>query len=238
MRAGAMSPFFPGMDPWLEAEDLWPEFQRALAAEIRAMLNCSLPPSYYAFLGHRFQSALTESEPLKHRFVEIRDSKRSHKLVTLIEFASPSNKRPGGDRKAYERKQQEVLESDASLVEIDLLRGGDRVIANAYALDAIDEIDPPPHYLVAVSRVWSRAVRGAYQFFPIRLQDPLPVIPVPLREAEEEVPLDLQYVFNQAYDSGPYARGAVDYSGQPEPSLRDDDSAWARQILRERQVTP
>jgi hypothetical protein len=34
-------------------------------------------------------------------------------LVTLIEIASPANKRPGPDRRAYEAKQQEILDNDA-----------------------------------------------------------------------------------------------------------------------------
>ena len=34
---------------------------------------------------------------------------------------------------------------------------------------------------------------------PIRLEESLPRIPVPLREREVEPPLDLQYVFQQAY---------------------------------------
>jgi hypothetical protein len=58
------------------------------------------------------------SEPIRHPFVEIPDSKRGHVLVTLIEIDGPSNKRHGVDWEAYEAKQQEVLHSDASLVEV------------------------------------------------------------------------------------------------------------------------
>ena len=67
-------------------------------------------------------------EPIRHLFVEIRDPSRGHKLITLIEILSPSNKWPGPDREAYEAKQREVLESDASLIELDLLRGGRRIL--------------------------------------------------------------------------------------------------------------
>lgn len=61
------------------------------------------------------------SEPVRHPFIEIRDPRDGHKLITLIEIVSFSNKRPGLDREAYLFKQAEVLGSDASLVEIDLL---------------------------------------------------------------------------------------------------------------------
>ena len=39
---------FPGMDPYLEASDIWPDFQHALAADIRGELNRVLPLPYYA----------------------------------------------------------------------------------------------------------------------------------------------------------------------------------------------
>ena len=71
------------------------------------------------------------AEPLRHQVVEIRDASRGHKLITPIEIVSPSNKRAGVDRRAYLRKQREVLESDASLIEIDLLRSGERLLPNA-----------------------------------------------------------------------------------------------------------
>src|SRR5438045_3351838 len=43
-------------------------------------------------------------EFIRHHFVEIRDSSRGHKLITLIEILSPSNKRRGVDRENYEAK--------------------------------------------------------------------------------------------------------------------------------------
>jgi hypothetical protein len=146
-------------------------------------------------------------EPLRHHFVEIRDASRGHALVTVIEIASPSNKRPGPDRRAYQAKQQEILASETSLIELDLLRAGPRVVGDASLAESIARLTPPPDYLVAVNRAWQREVRWEFELFPIRLADSLPCIPVPLREGEREVPLDLQYVCNQAYAGGPYTRG-------------------------------
>jgi uncharacterized protein DUF4058 len=34
---------FPGMDPYLEAPDIWPDLHEALAGEMRAELNLLLP---------------------------------------------------------------------------------------------------------------------------------------------------------------------------------------------------
>ena len=37
---------FPGMDPYLEAPDLWPDFQNNLAPEIQGHLNPQVTPKY------------------------------------------------------------------------------------------------------------------------------------------------------------------------------------------------
>jgi hypothetical protein len=268
---------FPGMDPYIEAPDIWPDFHDALAAEIRRQLNLTLPAPYYARLEMRPEVGIVgdethrrilpdvsvqrpmrpvaatsasvalldaprtdvseslqvnvPAEPIRHHFIEVRDSQRAHVLVTLIEIVSPSNKRPGSDRLAYEDKQREVLDSDASLIEIDLLRGGRPVVGGMYVHDAIDKLNPKPDYLVVVSRGWQRGAQLGHQLFPFTVRQPLPCIPVPLRDGEPEVPLDLQYVLRLAYDSGPYHRGAVDYTQPPNPPLPPEHATWAQELL-------
>ena len=169
--------------------------------------------------------------PFRHAFVEIRDPTHGHRLVTLIELVSPPNKLPGRDRRAYLVKQSEVLDSDANLVELDLLRGGERLVSPELE-HAFDNLDPPPDYVVLVNRAWRREDGiSAYQIFPVAVTEPLPCIPVPLRQREEEVPLDVQFIFQRAYDSGPYRRGAVDYTCPPEPALPDELATWADECL-------
>lgn len=264
---------FPGMDPYLEAPDIWPDFHDRMAEQMSRDLNRTLPAPYYARLVMRPEIGIVgdetagrivpdvavvrssspavepsgigmavadrprtdlspsvrmriPNEPLRHHFVEIRDGSRGHALVTLIEIASPSNKQGGADRRAYEAKQQEILNSDTSLVELDLLRAGRQLIGGPLVTESADRLLPRPDYLVAVSRAWERGAKLDFELFPIRLEDPLPCIPVPLREGEPEVPLDLQYAFNHVYDGGPYARGAVDYSGLPDPPVRPELADW------------
>jgi hypothetical protein len=172
------------------------------------------------------------SEPLRHAFVEIRDPSRGHHLVTLIEIVSPNCKRAGADRETYFRKQREVLESDASLIEIDLLRAGARPLADAQVEVTLLGHRPTPDYLVQVHRAWKRGRPGRVQFFPTLVTESLPVFPVPLREGQDEVPLDLQFVFNRAYDGGPYRRGAVDYTQPPRPPLPQELAEWGRERVR------
>jgi hypothetical protein len=171
------------------------------------------------------------TEPIRHAYIEVRDGAQGHVLITLIEIASPSNKKQGVDRRVYLQKQQEILDSNASLIELDLLRTGDRLISNLFLREAVDNL--APDYLVLVNRAWERVGAGqGYEIFPILLSESLPCIPVPLREGQEETPLDLQYAFQRAYDGGPYRRGAVDYDKPPQPPLVGEWTAWAEEKVR------
>ena len=44
---------FPGMNPWMEAPELWPGVHAALISEIRSRLNASMPPEYFADVEER-----------------------------------------------------------------------------------------------------------------------------------------------------------------------------------------
>src|SRR5262249_45270164 len=70
-----------------------------------------------------------EPDPATETFLEIIDRESGNRVVTVIEFLSPSNKSPGPNREQYLRKQLEVCSSDANLVEIDLNRFGTHALA-------------------------------------------------------------------------------------------------------------
>jgi Protein of unknown function (DUF4058) len=149
-------------------------------------------------------------------FLEIRD-RLGHDLVTVIELLSPSNKRPGDDREQYLAKRRELLHSPTHLVEIDLLRGW-----RPMPQDGRPECD----YSVMVSRAERRRAAG---FWPIRLRDRLPVIPIPLRAPDVAARVDLQEAIHRAYDGPGYEHFI--YRGEPEPSLSPGDAAWASQFI-------
>ncbi|HVA50536.1 MAG TPA: DUF4058 family protein [Pirellulales bacterium] len=147
-------------------------------------------------------------EPGRHLSIEVRDPRRRHRLVTFIEIVSPANKIIGADRESYLEKHEEVFASDASLMEIDLLRGGRRLLPNPRVRRKVSKLKPPPDYLVLVSRAWTRGEgRGTWQVFPVLLRRMLPVVAVPLRVNEPEIPLDLRHVCNRAYDAGRTSAG-------------------------------
>lgn len=163
------------------------------------------------------------------RFVEVRDAKRGHEIVTVIEIISPSTKQPGRDLDDYLKKRTELLESTTSLIEIDLLRKGRRLWAGMSLEQQFQRTMRPTDYVAVVNRGWDRPRDITYRIFRAPLQSSLPVIPVPLRQGEAEIPLDLQFVFNRAYREGPYSR-SIDYSMLQDADLPDELTDWGRTL--------
>lgn len=175
---------------------------------------------------------LTESIQVRRAFIEIFETGTTHRLVTIIEIVSPSNKKPGRDRERFEEKLREILASDANLVVVDLLRAGERVFPDDGLSGRIADLDPAPAYLIWINRSWKRNPDTiAYSLYPISIQDALPCVGIPLTKQDDDVPLDFQYVFQRVYDEGPYRRGAVDYRKPPEPPFDSDAAAWAEELL-------
>jgi len=153
-----------------------------------------------------------------HVTVEIRET-GSRQLVTAIEVLSPTNKRADG-REEYLTKRRRILLSRAHLIEIDLLRQGQRV--------PMRQPLPQAPYFVILSRAEERPIT---EVWPIQLGERLPVVPVPLLPGDADVSLDLQQALTNVYDLLGYDL-AIDYSGPPELPLAPDQVAWAEKCLR------
>jgi hypothetical protein len=167
-----------------------------------------------------------EVEPQVLRSVNIVEAGSGHRLVTAVEFMSPTNKGDPRGRRAYRRKQREFRTGGVSLVEVDLLRDGDYVLA---VPEGPTLAESGALYRVCVSRGWES---GRAELYPLSLRGRLPAIRIPLRETDRDVILDLQPLVDAAYDDGGY--DDIDYSVDAEPPLAGDAAAWADQLLREK----
>ncbi|MBI4788354.1 MAG: DUF4058 family protein [Chloroflexi bacterium] len=247
---------FPGMDPYLEGY-LWPDVHHRLADQISELLAPRLRPRYVARLSIRvladqppedeirimypdvevvrsrrlaetrapvLTSAVTAptlTAPLtipvfetRVTSVEVRDVAQNE-LVAVIEILSPVNKRePGLTR--YLQKRAEFYETGVHLLEIDLLRRGTRPWSVAQ-LRATS-------YVVALTRAFSNKMEA----WPLRLQDPLPTVPVPLRAPDPDVPLELSLAFSTIYDRAAYDL-SIDYrQSPPPPPISPEDADWVK----------
>jgi len=164
------------------------------------------------------------SEPLVEIYLGRGSDRR---LVTCIEVLSLTNKTPGEHgRDLYLRKQREILGGKVHLVEIDLLRAGEHTTA------------VPRHRLARAAGEFEYHVSihhfdnlEDYFVYPVRLNEPLPEILIPLLPGDPPVPLDLQAVLHRTYDAGPYRREITYQDEAPAPPLSPAWQSWLRQVL-------
>ncbi len=210
----------------------------------RVYIESQLPDSQYVpdvavvrtvpvparFAGDSGGAALLEPEtyiaamPEEHfePYLEVRD-RASNEVVTVIEVLSPTNKRRGSDGyREYRDKWREVLRTPVNLVEIDLLRGGERPATTQPLKSTTD-------YCVMVYRRGRRPVIDVYQW-PLR--SPLPRIPIPLTNGDPDAEVDLQAVLATIYDAAGYAY-TLPYAKPLVPPARPADSAWIESVAAE-----
>jgi Protein of unknown function (DUF4058) len=154
-------------------------------------------------------------------------SEGGDRLITAIEVLSRTNKTIGGPgRQKYVEKQREILDGQVHLVEIDLLLGGAHTTAVPHE-PAWAEAGPFAYHVSI--HLFHRPKE--FRIYPIRLEQRLPVIAIPLLPEDPAVTLDLQAAFQRVYDAGPYRR-AVRYGEDPIlPALTPAETAWAGQLL-------
>ncbi|MFN8454115.1 MAG: DUF4058 family protein [Anaerolineae bacterium] len=142
-------------------------------------------------------------------------------LVTIIEILSPANKHGQGYQK-YLRKRYALLKTDTHLLELDLLRAGERIPLVGGEL-------PPAPYYVFLSR-FTRRPRT--EVWPIQLRDSLPTVPVPLLPPDPDVPLALQTAINACFELVRYHERVLDYhQPPPPPPFSSTDLAWVESMV-------
>ena len=257
---------FPGMDPWLEHPEVFPDLHTSLIIFLKEVINEQLPNEYYAtstklvwvdpelrrepdvsmfgplestamlfdagpYAHEGMVAVLNEviKEPWEQPYLEIFSSD-GERLVTAIEILSPVNKKRGDSgRGAYLQKQSEFNLGGVHAVEIDLLRGGTHT--TAIPLRKLQAIAPHYDYHVCVSIVSEKN-----QFFikTFTMLDRLPTVVIPLDPGVDPIKVDLQPLFDRAYQSGRYQKQARYANRDCVPPLTPDQQAWAEGILREK----
>jgi hypothetical protein len=251
---------FPGVDPYIEGSGLWPDFHHEFITAWRSTLRRSLPKHYEARINEEIhlvdlssgdmrkilsdvaverrepyqatgQEAAWQSSPAAVTLPlplvedEIRDSwieiyhRPDRSLVAVLELLSPTNKR-GETRSKYLTKRRTVPRHRIHLVELDLLLGGGRIA-------------PPNEYPAAdFTALVARAERpGVCDVCSWNLRDRLPRLGIPLKLPDADATVDLQEVFDRAFDQGAYDE-TVAYEQPPDVPLSEADLNWAAERAR------
>lgn len=153
----------------------------------------------------------------RETFIEILH-RPDRSLVTTIELLSPANKQPPG-RVEYLAKRRSLLIQQVHLVELDLLRAGQRV---PFAKPL-----PPADYYYIVSRYEERPDCQVYAW---RMAHKLPTLPIPLRAPDPDIYVNLAEVFQTAFERGRFYR-RIDYKSSPLCDLSDLEKQWVQQQI-------
>lgn len=153
----------------------------------------------------------------RETFIEI-IRRPNRELVTSIELLSPANKQDPG-RVEYLAKRRAILSQPVHLIELDLLRIGQRV---PFARPL-----PPADYYYIVSRYEERPDCQVYSW---PMAHELPTLPVPLRAPDPDIFVNLGEVFSTAFERGRYQR-RIDYGAQLMGNLSDSEKQWLKQQL-------
>lgn len=254
---------FPGMDPFLAQPAYWPDFHARFLNYWSEAIADLLPPGYEAALGERVYLverdpeerklsypdiavtrdeahalaephapttratlepvtiALTMLEGPRETYIEIlHQPERS--LVTALELLSPANKELPG-RAEYLAKRRALLLQEVHLVELDLLLEGRRL--------PFKEPLPEADYYYSVARAEQRPNSQVYHW---GLRQPLPTVPVPLRQPDHDLHVDLGAVFATVYERAKFFR-RVDYHGPIPALIGGADRQWVEEIVRKHQ---
>lgn len=256
---------FPGIDPYLEAPELWSEVHSRLIVAIADALTEHLSEKYRVAIEKRTYFSSEDDSLLVgipdvaviSRRNEDASFGRAANLSTLTEPLAVT-------LPPVEEVQERYLEvrevaTGAVITAIELLspknkRPGEgryayerkryQVLASLTHLVEIDWLRGGQALPMIGSHsshyrmLISRSDRRpTAQLYAFNVQQPIPAIFIPLTASDEEPLLSLQAVFQTVYERGRYHL-AVDYRQPPTPPLSTEDAAWAEALLQTQGFNP
>ncbi len=255
---------FPGMDPYIERPEIWPDFHDSLITCIRGALQPLLKPRYVAVTADRLY-VVEADRPIRPD-------------VAVVQTSSPATPAGGtavADKCAVFTLQREavreplihILEPAAgnrivTAIEIlspdnkapgpgraSYLRKREEYWENSTSLVEIDLLhEGEPTVRISAEKLatlqpWrylvavTRSWPAQQEVYAFSLSDRLPRIAVPLAEDDKDVVLDLAVPFTRCWDEGPYPH-VLFYGGPPPGKWAPEEIAWCEQRLREAGFRP
>jgi hypothetical protein len=250
---------FPGVDPYLEGQNYWPDFRASFITYWRDALADVLPDHYEARMDERVN--LVERPPETIWRVE---------PDVVIAPRGPSGTAPAAAAGVATLEPVSIPirivdEKPETYIQI-LHRPGRTLVAILELLSPANK-EEPGHtaYLLKRNAIlrqkvhlveldfllggWRMPLQRDYpagDYFALvapgndrpncnvyawTVRQPVPAIDIPLLVPDPPVRVDLGAVFRSTYDRGRYAR-SIDYTAAPHPALADEDRVWAAQTAR------
>lgn len=247
---------FPGMDPYLERPDLWPNVHSSLIVALRDDIAPKLRPHYYVSIEERTY-LLEPGGGLAFS---------TYPDAAVIGEATPTYQAAGDDSQVIEVELPMPEEIRETYLEIRDGNDDKRVITVIEILSPTNKRprrgrelyeqkrltllgtkthlveldllragespamrgDPGSHYHILISR-WQE--RPTATLLPFSIRQPIPIIDVPLQEGDNEPVVDVGRLLHELYDRAGYDL-RIDYSDEPEPPLTAEDQTWIKEHLK------
>lgn len=250
---------FPGMNPYIEQEDVWHDFHERLLPHLAEVIGSQLAAHYIVKIDEHLyiHEPSAEQRILMGRGDVLLATRQTSvpggaATTTALADAPAQVLLPAVDiegssfleiRDRRDRRLVTVLEL---LSPTNKYSGPDRqqhlgkrgrLLASSTHLVEIDLLRGGPRmpFVGMVPECSYYALvsrmekRPQADFWPIGLRDALPVIPIPLHGPDPDAQLNLQAALNHVYDAARY--GNYIYEETPQPALSAEDQAWAKQLL-------
>lgn len=253
---------FPGMNPYLENPELWPEVHSRLIIAIADEIAPQLRPKYRVAVEKRVYQIIDENSIL----IGIPDVVVGRSLTNIekekfnIAVASPPAKSITVNVPMLEEVREAYLEvrevgTGEVVAAIEILspknkRTGEgrkaydtkrqQVLSSLTHLVEIDLLrsgEPMPILGNQIKSDYRILVsrgesRPKAELYPFELQEQIPAFLLPLRRGDAEPLVDLQVLINGVYDRAGFDL-AINYTREPIPSLQEADAVWANELLQQ-----
>lgn len=255
---------FPGMDPYIEDPQRWPDFHGRFITALVGGLQPLLRPKYVATAEERVYVA--ETERLIRPDVAVIRASHGSPGGTAVASVEPDVAR------VFAVELEDIHESYIQIVDttnqrrvvtaIEVLspknkrkgpgrqsylqkcRELSRSGANFVEIDLLrggrsalwtNRVTPDALEPFHYSVVVTRRKPLRQEVYTTTVRQRLPRVAIPLGPGDADVTLHLQTAFNRCWDEGPYPE-LLNYAGLPPGRMSDEDAAWCVDLLREKQL--
>ncbi len=251
---------FPGMDPYLESPDIWPDVHSSLMYIFREQLIPLLAPNYIAELQTQIViDRVWENPPAaaKGAVPDVTVAQKPKRLRETVVMAAPP----------APIELRVPIDMSVEIASIHIRqREKDRIVAVIELLSPVNKrpgtgrqeylekraafLQTGVHFIeIDLLRKWPRMpfdseppasdylamARNAYEgtkclVWPIGVRQSLPTLPVSLLRPDPDVPLDMGAALRTAYEHARYDL-RIDYTQPPDPPLSPENAEWAASLL-------
>lgn len=252
---------FPGMDPYIERPEIWPDFHDSLIAAIRGLLQPRLRPRYVALTQDRLYVVESDrpirpdvsvvrtprSDPAKPRALtadvdtpvvfELEPEEVRQPLLHIIEPAAGNRLVTAIEVLSPDNKSLGAGRKSYLRKRKELWEGGANLVEIDLLHGGLPTVRLSPKRLEAL-QPWryivlvTRCSPRQQEVYAWPLDRPLPRIAVPLAEGDQDVPLDMTAALARCWDEGPYPE-LLHYDAPLPGDWTEVERQWCQQILQQ-----